>query len=349
MQQKPTTFRFILPLEVAAIISSQLLGTTTNIILKNLNGTLSLPIKRRNPDQGGGPTLAPPLGFERASNCMPNRKSWGDWTTYSPTNPENFQVSIEALAFTITTDDWTGEMRSDFSDHIASAPDELKSELQDWVKRFCSWTQLIVNQPLDLTDPIPGVIARPSEQMLSWAELEGSRSKIDSSAGPLSIEVAERANPLSERLIEEGEFARIVELTNNPTITAPMAVTLHGAAQLAAQRRKWRQAISEIGTAVEAIYTELLGLPTNHKKTLGALLKTAEDASISIPTGTKEKILNPRNSAVHQGIPPSQNTVLDAIEILAGLIRTHHPGWIGGESLAAVHRPYQHDLSIVIT
>jgi hypothetical protein len=156
-----------------------------------------------------------------------------------------------------------------------------------------------------------------------------------------------KLTPLSERLVNAGMMAKLVHLANDHSNNAPATVVFLGAARLAAQRGRFRLAMSELGTGLEALLTQLLSLPTDHKQTLSPLIDSAAAAHISLPTDIKQALVQPRNRAVHKGIEPDASSVIRAIQIVDDLVRTYLPDFSCPQDLERGHRPSRVDLQIV--
>lgn len=139
---------------------------------------------------------------------------------------------------------------------------------------------------------------------------------------------------------------RIVTLTNDAT-SAHSAVVLTTSARRAAQRGRYRLALMELGTALEALLSELLQLPPAHKVTLGPLTTRARAAGVSLPSDVITRFVEPRNDAVHRGVEPSRASVIDALALLDSLIEQHLPDQASDPSLERAHRPQRHDLHII--
>jgi hypothetical protein len=332
------TARIVRPLDVPLIIHSSVGGATAEVVLSKVTGTLHVPLVLHGDDQGRL-TVDAPEGFTKASPVLPN--SMLGWGGYSAPN----QASLNGLGFQFQANiDTAGR---DFESLSVSGLDEIHQELSSWIRRFCRWTQLILNQPLDLSDPAPGVISLPSSAALSWGELDGAESLMSSSPPPFAISVEFGTTPVSERLMEHVDFGAITELTNDPARIAPVEVQFLGTSRLAVQRGRLRQCLIEVGIGLEALLTRILGLNTGHKKTLGNLVDDAANAGLSLPGDIKANLVTPRNDSVHRGADPSRQVALRAVEILDSLIRIYTPGFSFDITRVRAHRPHRLDLNII--
>lgn len=338
MRMPSITVRIVRPLDVSLVIHRSVGGATAEVVLPTGRGTLHLPSVQDGDDENHLRVDAP-QGFTKASAVLPG--SMLGWGGYNAPN----QVSVNGLGFQFIANIDTGG--SALGSVSLSGLNELHQELSSWIRRFCSWTQLILNQPLDLTDPAPGVIHPPSSAALTWGELDGIESLMSSSPPPFAINVEIETTSVSERLMEKSDLAGITALANDPETIAPVEVQFLGASRLAAQRGRLRQCLVEVGIGLEALLTRLLRLDKGHGKTLGKLVGDATDAGLSLPDDIKVNLVSPRNDAVHRGADPSRQVALRAVEILDGLIRTHTPGFSFDISRERAHRPHRLDLNIV--
>lgn len=308
------------------------------VVLATGKGILHLPSIRDGDDESQLRVDAP-QGFTKASAVLPT--SMLGWGGYNAPN----QVAVNGLCFEFRANlDTGGRALESVS---LSGLNELHQELSSWIGRFCSWTQLILNQPLDLSDPAPGVIHPPGSAALTWGEMDGIESRMSSSPPPLAIMVEMGTTSISERLMEGSDLVGITALANDREAIAPGEVQFLGASRLAAQRGRMRQCLVEAGTGLEALLTRLLGLDQGHRRTLGTLVEDAIVTGLSLPDDIKDKLVLPRNDAVHRGVEPSRQVALRAVEILDGLIRTHTPGFSFDISRERAHRPHRLDLDIV--
>src|ERR1035437_9647574 len=172
MRMPSITVRIVRPLDVSLVIHRSVGGATAEVVLPTGRGTLLLPSVQADDDENHRRGDAPqgltkasvastlrwfrvdaPQGFTKASAVLPG--SMLGWGGYNAPN----QVSANGLGFQFIANIDTGG--SALGSVSLSGLNELHQELSSWIRRFCSWTQLILNQPLDLTDSGPGVIHPP--------------------------------------------------------------------------------------------------------------------------------------------------------------------------------------------
>ena len=150
---------------------------------------------------------------------------------------------------------------------------------------------------------------------------------INSSPGPMSLNITTGTSPLTEWTIDETSLPTLVDSANDADLRSPLAMEMFASARQAGQRKLWRLAIAELGTAAEALLRQRLSVADAKVPTLGALLARAEASNLTLPADTRRCVLRPRNAAVHQGIDPDPTLVVRAFEIVEELLRDQYPQW----------------------
>ena len=113
--------------------------------------------------------MGAPEGFAKASSVLP--QSMHGWGGYNAQD----QVSVNGFGFQFPANIDTGG--ADLASVSVSGVTELHKEVSLWIQRFCSWTQLILNQPLDLSDPVQALsIARARRRSHGLSRTMPSRS-----------------------------------------------------------------------------------------------------------------------------------------------------------------------------
>lgn len=331
----PLTLFAQIPLDVGFIVDSSVLGVALPVNVDGLEGRVLFPLK--GPD-GSRPLVAPD-GLGRVDTF------WGDWTSQTKAGG---QVAIERLGFRLALNNVkltypVDELGNGYARGLAP----VEKVLVAWIRRFQDWGQVLARQCLSLAEPLPSSISAPSAAAITWVESEDHASWPDSSQAVIQVVVEKDLTPLSERVASLDMVTTMAALANDPAASPPPAVALVTAARRAAQRRQWRNALMELGTALEALLTTQLALPTGHKETLGPLTQRALKAGIPLPTDVQATFVDPRNAAVHSGLEPTPPTVLAALTMLDDLIVTYEPGFACPPSLARAHRPQRHDLHII--
>jgi hypothetical protein len=287
--------------------------------------------------------LCPP-GFERVLADLLPRKAWGD-------SPGSSQMRINAAAFSVDMrGNWLNiddeELPYNFEKLHPKGEDvdSIKADLSAWFDRFLVRVQAILGQPLSLADPVHGVIDACGVEMLTWIEVGGRKSWLDEMASgeaKFPIVIPSAISVLSERIIDKAGLSMLIDITNG-TDELPLPVELFGDARIASRRKRFRQAISDLGTAAEAIIVSVA--PQLSGRTLGGLVASASEPplNIQLPPNAKHAFAIPRNDAVHRAITPSPRTVERAAEIVDDLIRQYLPGFSPDfNTSVAARQPYQ--------
>jgi hypothetical protein len=281
---------------------------------------------------GAGETtqVEPPLAFASIPPAWASEAGWGRVWHGGTTG------AVAAFGFTIELGAPSPER-----DLVA----QLKSLCVSWRNSFCRLALLLLNQPLDLTDPAPGLVNHPGMRVLAWIEATGARSRTDSVGGPIVVHVPSDSI-VSELRADRNELDRIVALVNR-NHEVPIAVELLAAALLAIQRNKLRAAIIDAASAAESVLTQSLELAHDHSLTLGRLVSKAAAAGLPLPTDLRAVLVDPRNDAVHRGVSPSRATALRAAGIVEDLVASSFPEYAKNRQLACTSRPARHDLLLI--
>jgi hypothetical protein len=336
----PLDLRLVLALDVPLLVEATRFGRAWDIDIPSVGeATLHMP----SFETGAESSVTPPLGFERVPPQWIGEQGWGRFV-----HGEHV-AQIAALGFHVSVDaEDIGSEIPEFSESFLRGDliDKMKAGCVSWRDRFCRFGQLLLNQPLDLTDPGPGIINKPGNRALFWADLGDVRSRVDTFAGPMSA-TFDSGSVVSELVVSCAELDRLIALTNDPDKVVPIAAALLGDAILAIKRRKLRQAIIDLGSAVEAILTGAVGLPPNHKLTLGPLADEAQKCGVSLPADLQAALIDPRNDAIHRGIGPSWEVACRAVEIVEELLASAAPEFRRNRQLVRSFRPTRMDLLMV--
>ena len=330
MTDEPT-YCIALPLDVDLLITEKAVGLTFSIEIDEWSGLLHLP----ECDGGAGSPLDPPAGFEAAT------VDWGTWSTYSA-DGQSGQMQVGAVGLTFpgietAPTDWNIE------EGYVRGFERLEQGVAAWLARFTEWGQVVVRQSLGLLDPSPHLISPTSANARKWLVIGEKRSWIDSSPAQFVITTESHLSAVSERPADPASLTRIIRLAND-ALPGPSAVTLLSAARLAAQRGRFRHALMELGTALEATITDVLQ-PTR-SMTLGNLAPWARARGMAIPADIHATFVVPRNAAVHHGVSPTPSTVMDGLDLLDSLIAQHYPDYACDMGLPLGFRTWRRDLVI---
>jgi hypothetical protein len=333
----PLDLRLVIALDVPLLVEPIRFDPGWDITIPSVGeATLHMPSFAA----GDGPSVTPPSGFERVSPDWIGSEGWGRFV-----HPERV-AQIGALGFCVSID--AGDIESEipgFTEGFLRGElvDEIKTGCVTWRDRFCRFGQLLLNQPLDITDPGPGIISRPGERVLMWADFGDIQSRVDTLAGRMTAWY-DSGSAVSELVASPGELDRMVALTDDPHKEVPIAVALLSDAILAIKRHKLRQAIIDLGGAVEAILTNDLSLPASHKLTLRPLTENARRSGLPLPTDLEVAIVDPRNDAIHRSIVPTWVVAVRAVEIVEELLARAAPEFSRNRQLQWTFRPTRGDL-----
>ena len=179
-----------------------------------------------------------------------------------------------------------------------------------------------------------------------WADFGDIQSRVDTLAGRMTAWI-DNGSLVSELVATPQELDRLIALVEDPHKEVPIAVALLSDAILAIKRQKLRQAIIDLGSAVEAILTNDLSLPPNHKLTLGPLMEKGQKSGLTLPADLQVAIVDPRNDAIHRGVVPPWVVALRAVEIVEEMLAQAAPEFRRNRELQWTFRPTRGDLLMV--
>lgn len=219
---------------------------------------------------------------------------------------------------------------------------ELVQQAADWWEAFCRWVWAITTQSLNATYPDPRVLHRASKTVITQL-LRGDEMSVPSSGAPTLSIYQIPTGQYSERLLGANTAKAAAKAVGDP----PVIMELMAAARMAAGRGDRRRAVIDAGTAAEAALTALLGLPSNHRLTLGALVTKAEESGMRIPQDAASVLVAHRNGAIHRGISPSGSDLERCLTIAEDLVAQVTPEYVPVGTMKAFARPQRHDLLII--
>lgn len=338
---EPLEHPIAVPLDVGLICRADLLGQSFAVEVAGVGGRLVLPRLSETARSNGTPLVDPPAGFERIQHTMLPDGGWGAFT--AGTVPDG-QVGIGALGFEFALDPAVMQVApEEFPSSYLRGTDPLINQTRDWLRRLMRWSQVLTNQPTDLSDPSPLLVSRHSDTALHWMRHRGYESLTTVSA---TVDVVGMVPPhqppdaLCERLVDEPTFARLVAVANDPNAQAPSSVIFLAEARLAGLRHRHRLALIAAATGLEGLIGEVTGIGTSPSDTLGKLIVDPRVTSrMQLPGDTYSSVVKPRNEAVHRGTDPPRAELLRAVDILDGLARTYHPDFACDPGLRRAHRP----------
>lgn len=331
--------RWVFPLEVGLVVSEDALASVHDVLLPSVRVRLHLP----RLDEGGG-WLNPPAEFDRISGDLLPSGTWGQSTLRTGSgSSEPSQYEVDALGFSAQVS--IGQ-EAELSNGYPRGHEDVVVECARWLDRLTLWLGLLVNQPLDVTDPAPAILNPSLSSPISWISLAGQESWLSSQpTAPIQV-VVPSDDDVAEGLVDQVTLRRAIKAANDQS-DPPLSLAQLALARLAVQRGRHRQAIGEVGTGVEAVLTQALGLPVGHLKTLGGLVTDAGKKGLSLPADCQASLIEPRNDAVHRGVSPGRETVLRAVGILWDLMATFTPADAPPRGLPRAHRPQRFDLHLI--
>lgn len=198
-------------------------------------------------------------------------------------------------------------------------------------------------QSLDPVYPDLKMLNRLSQEFYYVATLGNDVSHAATARPPISITI--HTGAASERTVDAE--VQIRAATKAGIEEVPMVLELLASARMAARRGDCRRALIDAGTAVEGALTQLLELPSDHRKTLGCLVDDAENKGFTMPADTKTALVHPRNDAVHRGLSPSGKAPLRSLAVAEEIISLVESNLIPFDSLQAVHRPQRRNIVLI--
>jgi hypothetical protein len=326
-----------MPLDVELIVDADVLGRGWSVRVADAEGRMVMPVC----DADVGSPIRAPKGFAGV------RAKWGSWTSYSSVDGTG-QAAVRTLAFELLVSNVTPKFPMENLDQgYVYGMGSLEEKLVAWTRRFQEWGGIVVRQSLSLMDPSPRTLSAPTARPVMWVMAGGVSSWPNTHQAAMTTTMETQTSAVSERVADVPAVDRMTALSNDATASAPAAIILIAAARRAAGRGRYRLALMELGTALELLLTDLLNLPGNHRETLGPLSARARRHGVALPKHVQQRFVKPRNDAVHGGIEPTRQIVLDALDMVDGLVAQHLPDYACDSTSQRAHRPQRTDLVIV--
>jgi hypothetical protein len=325
---------FGVPLDFPMFTSLDTLGLEYPVTLDTKEAVLQLPSAPTSPTGQGALTPA-----TKAAEPLGEHVKWWGEVLMSGKAPI---AVVEAVTFTVKIQ---AELGFDLGTNQVSGPeiDSLLNAIPEWLLGYTQWLWALTSQSLDINQPDPKFVSRKSVNMVYLLAGEGDSSLPASGSAPMTI-VMGGDDQCSERAVNRRVLdVAIQRVADRP----PLMLELLASSRMLCRRGDERRAIIDIGTAVEAALTNLLGLPINHRQTLGTLVNRARQAGMNFPADMEQSLVQARNRAAHRGMAPTHGTVCRALEIAEGLVGQVESALIPADSLRAVHRPQRQDLVII--
>lgn len=330
-RQTPIIGRIVLKFDVPLILEQTAYGAVLPAVLADI------PARVHFPGQEG--RLSPPNGFE----LQEFEWSYQTASRQALINALGFSFNLTAVGRGFTLEQLGDDAETPLERGFVRGWEALAEPTRVWLARFQELAAPVLRQLLTLEDPSPSLIMHPSDFIIRWVSVDDRRSRADPTpAKPASVSLNEVVLPTSERAADLASIERIVRLTNSSD-DIPSSVRMLTTARIAAQRGRRRVALIELGTCLEGLLTEALGLPDDHKHTLGPLTDRAIKAGITIPLDISARFVAARNAAIHRGVDPSLNVVHDCMEIVDRLVKSMHPAFACDDDLPFGFRPQRYD------
>jgi hypothetical protein len=325
---------FAVPFDHSVFVEADVLGTVRHVQIASCEARLEFPKDITDTRTTAG-LLAPasaPRGF---SPHLP--EGWGLRSKAEP------QIEVAAIlvvvpfraspAFPLTENQIGGKDLQD-----------MESDVSKWFESFCHWLWVLTSQSLDPIYPDPKVLSRRSKNPIIAASTDG-RSSVPSSGSVVMKIVVQKENSASERLID----ARVLDLAaRRAGVDSPSIILeLLASARTAARRGDARRAFADAGTAAEGALSRALQLHPGHQITLGGLVGMAQKQGIGIAGDAQQKLVDPRNDAVHRGQLEACADIARAIEIAEELVLLVESELFPVSSLRSVNRPQRQDLIVL--
>lgn len=200
------------------------------------------------------------------------------------------------------------------------ALDDLFSSIDRWFDVLRTWTELFVNQDLDIDHPLRNGGTPGSG--LEVFTFDGSELSLPGGNNVINVIVRE-IKALSLR-----RFQRAIRQANADTMPDDAWLLLRDA--FGSHRRlRYRRAVIEAGTAVEITLADFNNRVTKLKAkggppTLGWYARKLK-TSAKLPSNVKRDLVDIRNAAIHQNEIPSHEQSWTAIGLARQVLDLHDP------------------------
>lgn len=338
MEQQVVLLHVVIPLDVPWVVQDTALGRSVHIQTGSLDAHLCLPSVTEADGRIGG---VAPTGFEPATHIVDG------WASMNWKDKIATQVEVYCAAFKIAIDTYPSENISNISEGMIQSSEGVLEQIHEWLERFNRWMYLLLGQMVDTAYPTPQLLNPRRTRRFVWATVDGTRTRIDSSVGTITIDQTDKHSVLAERVVDEHNLEELVRRASDSNQEAPLFLEMYASARRAALRGQRRLAIAELGTAAESILLRLLGLRPSRNLTLGRLIKQATERDMHLPADFRDAVQSARDKAVHEGVEPEYRSMLRAFELVLQLICRIDPILISSTSSAPAHRPQRLDMTVV--
>lgn len=258
--------------------------------------------------------------------------SWGMVRSFRTDSPEG-QAGVDAVLASIEVDRAVLDYAERVDDRKGSIKGEtvrqLRKYLDDWRALFVEWVSVIAGQPASsMRPPIPPGALWEAPNTIVWAEEEGAlvgQPSLQNHEGGLTI-VAPAKDETLGFVLNASLRDRVLALTmtgERPSIQ----LSLLQSARIAIRRNDYRLAVIELGSAAEICLWSLFdqdvpkSTPTERASwTLGRLINKTFPASDPRRGVFHQKLVVPRNNAVHRADPLDRSRALEAFALTRELV-----------------------------
>jgi hypothetical protein len=200
----------------------------------------------------------------------------------------------------------------------------------DWVQRLSRWIEVATGQYLVATVETPVLRSRSDELELFYVDGQGSAQRIPDER-PLTVKWEMPGNFVNEA-IWRAVLDRACAGSEPPT----ERLLLHDA-RMGLRRRHPRRAVLDAGTAAEIALTRLLdqqlrSLPPagadvirDQGRELGRLVRTVRRLGVPLPDYLQDKLVRPRNEAIHAGQNIDIETARSMVNLAGELVEQARP------------------------
>ncbi|MGJ3191231.1 hypothetical protein [Paenarthrobacter sp. FR1] len=247
------------------------------------------------------PPPGPPL-WDETSPYGSSEQQWGKWNGAG-------NCTIQSLVLHVD--------HTYMDDGRPTYPIGFPKLARAWISRLADWLAVLADGTTDIVSP----------EGLTWQNTDIQHEALMES----SIEWLEPKYALT---LEQWRFA--LDRTSAGD-SAPFPLALIAAAQRSAAEGDLRRAVFDAASAAETALSDALeravvGSHTSsdfyqwamHRKTFGPLVDVSTKIGLQLPKNTKERLLAVRNNVAHPANLPTEEKMMDAVEVAADIVREHY-------------------------
>lgn len=324
---------FTIPFDHTLFVDPSLVNYKKEIQLGDVPIRIEFPGEKEKNSRGLKPPKSSPKGITKH---LPE-KHWGIM------KEGHKYISIEACLIVVPTE---AEIHFELTEEQVGGKEveEYINKISEWFNSFTYWIWALTGQSLNSVYPDPKVIHRKSRDIIITLSVSEKSSIPRIQPPPFEISFI-KDGQLSEQIVNDKILNLAVESAGTHI---PLPLELLTSARMAARRGDRRRALSDAGTAVELVLTDILALDENHRHTLKPIVKEARKKGIKIPKDTEGNLIYPRNDAMHRGEISKPFSIERALEITEEIVSLSVSELIPFSSLTPVFRPYRQNMNIII-